>query len=242
MKIFLSWSGENSQSHQVAQALHNWLPRVIQQAKPWLSSHDMDSGINWGPEVDKQLSEIHFGILVITRYSMLAPWLLFEAGALSKHVERSYVCPYLCGLKATDIEGPLAKLQGRESNKNGTLMLLETNNKALPDAHPLTADVLKDQFEMWWPRLEEDLKAIDERHKPIKAPISKTQLKLSPDQIRSDREILEEILQLARKEDNHGPFSSYREEQRERESMQRARSPAPMQRTRSSTPPPPTDE
>ena len=202
MKVFLSWSGENSQSHQVAIALHTWLPRVIQQLDPFLSSHDIDSGINWSPEVDKQLSEIHFGVLAITRTSMLAPWLLFEAGALSKHVNRSYVCPYLFGIKPTDLDGPLSKLQSRESHREGTLKLLETINKALP-ANKLTNEVLSDQFEVWWPKLEAELDNIKNND------LASSDIPLR--NVRSERELLEELLTLTRKISRDNQSSNYME-------------------------------
>lgn len=201
MKIFLSWSGEDSQSHQVAKALHKCLPRVIQHLKPFLSSHDVDSGTNWGPEVDKQLLENNFGILAITKASMLAPWLLFEAGALSKHVNRAHVCPYLLGLKPTDLEGPLSKLQSRESNKSGTMMLLETINKALPNERILNESALKEQFEMWWPKFKEDLENI-KNDGPSK-------LNTANENVREDRDLLEEILTLSRAASTRNAGSSF---------------------------------
>jgi cystathionine beta-lyase/cystathionine gamma-synthase len=33
----------------------------------------------------------HFGVLFVTRQNVSAPWLLFEAGALSKTVSRAFV-------------------------------------------------------------------------------------------------------------------------------------------------------
>jgi hypothetical protein len=35
VKIFISWSGDRS--HQLAQALHGWLPLVLPYVEPWLS-------------------------------------------------------------------------------------------------------------------------------------------------------------------------------------------------------------
>lgn len=197
MRIFLSWSGENSPSHNIAKALHKWLPRVIQEVDPWLSSHDMDSGISWGSEVDKQLADIHFGILAITRSSMIAPWLIFEAGAISKHIDRSFVCPYLFDMKATDLEGPLSKLQCREANRDGTLLLLQTINKALSFDRKLSNEVLKDQFEVWWPRLEQSLLTIKSQERTIRG--------TEQEKVRTDRDLLEEMLTLVRTMSNEKP-------------------------------------
>ena len=45
MKIFISWSGERSQ--KIAELFKDWIQCVIQAAKPWISSHDVDRGALW---------------------------------------------------------------------------------------------------------------------------------------------------------------------------------------------------
>lgn len=93
MKIFISWSGSMSQA--IAEALHDWLPRVIQAVQPWLSSTNIDKGARWSDDIAAQLEETKFGLICLTRENLEAPWILFEAGALSKTLDRTYVCPYL---------------------------------------------------------------------------------------------------------------------------------------------------
>ncbi len=82
MKIFVSWSGDRSQA--LAQALRDWLPMVLHYAEPRLSQLDIAAGDRWANEVANELEASKFGIICITRENIIAPWILFEAGALAK--------------------------------------------------------------------------------------------------------------------------------------------------------------
>ena len=193
MKVFLSWSGQGSQSHQVAEALRDWLPNVIQQVKPWLSSQDIKAGSKWQAELNKQLTDTRFGIFAITHESKDRPYLMFEAGALSRYVEEeSYVCPYYFGLKPTDIKNPISEYQGVESTKEGTFKLLEAVNSALTD-DALSTHKLEESFDMWWQKLETKLKEIQDSSPICERVIEK----------RDTRSMVEEILQLTRVISNH---------------------------------------
>jgi hypothetical protein len=63
MKVFISWSKQVSQ--QVAEALRDWLPLVIQDVEPWMSKADLEAGVRWGQELSARLQEIDFGIVCI---------------------------------------------------------------------------------------------------------------------------------------------------------------------------------
>lgn len=192
MKIFLSWSGQDSQSHQVAKALRDWLPNVIQQLEPWLSSQDIKTGTNWQAELDKQIADTSFGILAITHESKDKPYLLFEAGALSRQVkDKAYVCPYYFGITSTDFNNPISVYQGEEATREGTLKLLQTINGALEESCRISEKSLEKYFDKWWEDLNSkllEIKDYEESNSGFIAP-------------RQDRELLEEILQLVRKQD-----------------------------------------
>ena len=101
MKVFLSWSGHKS--HQVALAFRDWLPSVIQSVTPYVSSEDIDKCARWSTDIAKELENSSFGILCVTKDNIEAPWLLFEAGALSKMMGKSAVCPFLFDIKMSEI-------------------------------------------------------------------------------------------------------------------------------------------
>ena len=81
MRIFISRSGTKSLG--VAIALHSWFPFVINALRPWMSSEDIDKGQRWGLRLSEQLENTKVGIICLTRENLKAPWILFEAGALT---------------------------------------------------------------------------------------------------------------------------------------------------------------
>jgi hypothetical protein len=182
MKVFLSWSGARSKA--VAGALAWWLPQTIQAVEPWISS-DMDKGARWSPEIASQLEATRVGIVCLTRDNLAAPWLVFEAGALSK-TKDAYVCTFLLDVTAADVEPPLGQFQHTLFEKGDVRRLLETINK---DVHKggergLSDTALSDSFDMWWPKLEQRLRAVQ--------PSATARTK------RPERELLEEVLEIVR--------------------------------------------
>jgi hypothetical protein len=186
VKIFLSHSGEASQA--IAEALAEWLPKVIQAVRPWVSSSSIDKGTRWSTEVAKELEANGFGILCLTPENVEAPWIMFEAGALSKIVQTSRVCPYLLGMEPSELRGPLVQFQAARAKESETFELLRVINGGLGDAR-LSDSQLTDAFETYWPRLESRLKEISQG-----AVFSKER-----DQpTRSAQDMLTELLELVR--------------------------------------------
>ena len=157
MKIFLSWSGDRS--HQVAQALRDWLPGVLQAAEPWLSSQDLAAGERWASALAKALEETRLGIICLTKENLNAGWLHFEAGALSKLSGDSLLCLYSLDVSPAEVTGPLAQFQLVSANRDGTYRLLRSINER-STASRLAESTLEKAFDLWWPQLESLLAGI----------------------------------------------------------------------------------
>ena len=184
MRIFLSWSG--SKSGQVAQVLRDWLPAVIQAARPYFSPDDIAKGVRWSTDVAAELQESKVGILCVTADNLTAPWLMFEAGALAKSLDRARVIPLLVDVEPSALVGPLSQFQAAKCDRVDVNRMIKVINEQL-GAAALEDDVLNSVFEKWWPDLESKISAIRSQSDSGKKAT-----------VRTDREILEEVLDLVR--------------------------------------------
>ncbi|MDD1477075.1 toll/interleukin-1 receptor domain-containing protein [Arthrobacter sp. H16F315] len=163
MKVFLSWSGEKTKSHAVAKALDDWLPTVLNAVEPWVSSRGLVAGLQWNQQLDKELDDTTFGIIVVTPWNQHSQWLNFEAGALSKRVggAEARVAPLLVDFpNVAKLTGPLSSYQVVLPTNAGIHSLVVSINEALGDA-ARKFDALERAFDVCWPSLEAKLKKID---------------------------------------------------------------------------------
>jgi hypothetical protein len=157
VKIFVSWSGETS--HKVALAIRDWLPAVIQQVAPWVSSEDLRKGSQWLPELSKELAETVEGIVCITSGNFDSSWLNYEAGALAKTTGQTRVRTALYGVTPSEIQGPLSEFQHTSlADKEDVRKLMQSINSSCE--HPLADERLSRAFEREWTTLETELGAI----------------------------------------------------------------------------------
>lgn len=187
MKVFISWSG--NKSHKVAMIFREWLPSVIQTLEPYVSSEDIDKGARWSSDIAKELEDSTFGILCVTKDNLQAPWLSFEAGALSKTMDKSFVTPFLFDIKRSEVNGPILQFQSTVFEKEDIKKLIHTLNKACGDSG-ISGNMLEKAFEVWYPTLESELKNLKECDgDDIKEGIKEDE---------HSAEIIEEILELSR--------------------------------------------
>jgi hypothetical protein len=183
-KVFISWGGELS--NKLANALRSWLPSALQFVKTYFSPDDIEKGAKWHSKISLELQTSNFGIICLTKDNTERPWVIFEAGALSKFIDKGRVCPLLFDVEPSDMKGPLTSFQGTVFQKDDFRKLFISINNCGGES-ALDPGVLDSVYNMWWPKLETEINSIlsEPHHKTAKAR-------------RSEREILDEVLQLAR--------------------------------------------
>ena len=189
MRVFLSWSGDVS--HKVALILHNWLPEVIQQIEPYMASEDIAKGARWGADIAQELEAASFGILCLTKESMNEPWLNFEAGALSKSVNNSNVCPFLFGVEKAEIVEPLRQFQAVSETKDDIKKLIHSLNEKCENR--LADPRLNSAFEQWYPNLIDRLGELSD-----KQPDDVQSGEQTHEEVSKEARMLEELLEMSR--------------------------------------------
>ncbi len=186
--VFISWSGDRSRV--VAQTLREWLPRVVQAAKPWMSDADIQKGSRGLSELTKALSSMRVGITCLSPDNLDSPWLHFEAGALSKAIDdSSRLCTYLLdGLNPEDVKPPLGMFQATRATQEDTRKLIKTINLSVAD-EPLRGEDLDAVFDAMWPSLETTIKSL-----PALNPMRQVR--------RSTDDMVAEILEIVRADAN----------------------------------------
>jgi hypothetical protein len=155
MKVFLIWSG--TRSKEVAEALKEWLPDVLQIVVPFVSSADIEIGSESIRALRMELSESNFGILCLTRDNCRKPWVLFEGGALSKVLDNS-LCPYLIDMEAADLPDPLKLFEAATADEKGTRELIRALNGASKSLR-LSEPQIRRSFDRLWPELKPKLES-----------------------------------------------------------------------------------
>jgi len=188
MKVFLSHSG--IRSLKLAKLFQEWLPNVIQNIDPWISD-DIKKGKLWRGEISKELEDTKIGIICLTQTNLISPWILFEAGALSKTHDAN-VSTFLLDNEPSDISGPLADFQHTVLEKEDIRKLIGEINDQLKmmNEKPLAQQRLDTAFERYWKDFEDpalDIKSSKEGKEEIK----RTK--------RGKEDILEEVLDRLRR-------------------------------------------
>lgn len=152
MRVFISWSGERSR--QVALILRDLLTQTLRNVSPWMSEEAIPVGTRWSSELTAELESSEFGILCITPSNQNAPWLLFEAGAVSKAVGTARVVPYLIGMSSSDLDLPLGQFQAVSAGKDGTAKLIREINRLQEGSFQKSPEDLDEAIDVWWSHIE----------------------------------------------------------------------------------------
>jgi hypothetical protein len=162
MKVFISWSGDLSL--KIANCINNWLGNVLQGVDVWFSPN-IDKGSIWFSDIAAELEKTGVGILCLTRDNLDAPWILFEAGALSKGGQKNRVVPLLINLTPRELTGPLAQFNAMSLDRKPMFEFVRSINEK-NDGVKLAPQRLIEAFDIWWERFENQYHRIIEEHRP----------------------------------------------------------------------------
>lgn len=189
MKVFISWSGELSK--KIAKELSEWLPSIIQSVEVFYSPDDIKKGENWDTRLTDELQDSKYGIVCLTSENVLAPWIHFEAGVISKTLD-SKVSALMINVVPSEIQGPLSRFQATRIEKEDFYKLIVSINDSSDSS--LNERVLQKSFDAIWDKMHANInKIIAETGKKTESISHKDS---------DGNKVLEEILQLMRKQDS----------------------------------------
>jgi TIR domain len=199
LKVFISWSGD--QSRDIGKALEEWLPSVLQYVQVYYSPSGIEKGASWFQSISTELKETVVCIAVLNNENFKSEWVSFEAGAISKGIEKSRACPLLIGMSPTDLSGPLGAFQATVFDKTEVKKLMASINQQGGDRR-LAEKTLDLVFDKWWPDIETKVAEIG-KAKSIPKPVPE---KRSPDDVLEEVSILMRQMALRDERGHLGPM------------------------------------
>ena len=155
-RVFLSWSGKPCQ--KVAEGLGDLIANLDAGVKPFVSSRNIEIGELWTQKLSSALNSCCCGVLCLAPQALASPWVMFEAGALSKGGRQRRVYPYLLGIKGSIKSGPLAAFQARKASKDATWRLISEILKSVK-ADKFKRTRALERFNDEWPKLKKTIDA-----------------------------------------------------------------------------------
>lgn len=183
-KVFISWSG--ALSKEVATVMRDLLKHMFDGVDPFMSEEDIGAGERGLAKISDELADTSFGIVVVTQANQQSQWLNFEAGALSKNLHNNArVAPLLVDFELkSDATGPLAQFQANLLNRDGVEEILIAIAGVVGQPSPNT---VRDRFNLAWCDVYAKRFAEAKEHSA------------AVPQHRPEREILDELLTIARR-------------------------------------------
>jgi hypothetical protein len=170
MRPLLTWSGDAS--HDIATFFRDWLPAVLPDIQPWVSSEDIAKGKRWFEELSKQLDESPVSIVFITPENARSSWLYYEVGVMAAKLEESLVCPYLLGVETQHVKDtPLGQFQWTLADEDDTWKLVRSINSH-PGSGQHDESLIEASFRKQWPKLKRKIDRALENVPPLSQPIT----------------------------------------------------------------------
>lgn len=161
--IFISWS--KSPSKEIAEQVKFLLEKIFPDPiiSFFVSSSDKNGigpGDRFNKILDENLETSNYGILILTKNNFSQPWIMFEAGALSKDSQISKIVPVFFNREESSLEAPLKPFNHISFNMIEFETLVFSIKKAQFGATSLTIEqkeLLKHSLVKHWDDFEKNV-------------------------------------------------------------------------------------
>jgi hypothetical protein len=188
MHLFISWSGTKSRA--LGEYFLEFLPILLPQVKPWLSTHAIGTGTRPIQEIADSLSTANLGITCLTADNQHQPWIQYEAGAIAKLAMVGRAMIVRMDLNSADITGPLTQFQNVSMDEGGLRKLVNDLNQ-FGDPAIDQANLTRSFTSLWEQEMKGRLAEVAAVSDGAIAPPR-----------RKVEDMLEEVLDLVRKQDS----------------------------------------
>ena len=154
--IFLCWAGE--ESRKIAKEVKVCLLDIFGPSIDiFFSEQNIAAGHTWNWDLTKELEVRDIGILCLTPNNVDNVYIHFEAGALSKHREKSLVIPLLFQVTYSELKGPLISFQSVPSDNRDKVLenFLKELNSHLNESRQETTERLQRAVDNEWQKVLE---------------------------------------------------------------------------------------
>lgn len=149
MIVFLGFAGHSAK--RLALALYELLPRVLPEARPWISELHVPGAVAWEPFAIDVLQQAGYAIVCVSRDGLESKWLPWELGQLDARGMES-VRLLLVDVHPRELQGPLRRYRAAcVCGKEVEDVVLEIGERQVAVVGPdvLRASITKAWQEFW---------------------------------------------------------------------------------------------
>jgi hypothetical protein len=191
-KVFISWSGPRALA--IAKVWSEVLGETFDAVDTFVSD-DIEAGARGLDEIQSALNGTNFAIVIVTRANEKAPWLNFEAGAISKQFPGNTlakVVPCLVDFESpAELTTPLKQFQAKVLDQDG----VEDTLRSIANQVGVVWSKKRRQFERAWPEYQ---KAFDDAREVSESVVHGGGMSGEPEDGRSEKSMIEEVLEILR--------------------------------------------
>lgn len=172
LEIFISWGKEPAD--QIANLLRKLISKIFpEEVSVFVSdspNHGIESGEDFRISLKSKLQKSDFGILILTEYNYGRPWLMYEAGALSK-AEHARVVPIVFSEVERKMESPINSFNHLKNTFDDFLKLMITIKKRYHNSTEINSEQnLKTNLSNYWNNFDKNYKIIMNSFAEVKIP------------------------------------------------------------------------